>query len=370
MKKFGYMMMMTVLLGVQMNVSAQQYDDIESAWCDSVRRATDYVVRDSVVRQGDLQMPLWWTVYGEMPEDGRSLWISLHGGGGTTQQVNDGQWRNQKRLYRPDEGVYLAPRAPWNAWDMWFQAPIDAMFMEVIRTMVSHYGVNPDKVYIVGYSAGGDGVWRLAPRMTDRWAAASMMAGHPGDVSLVNLRNMPFMIWMGGEDKAYDRNRLAAVRGVEMDSLQSADPKGYFHETHILPGKPHWMDGEDRAAIPWLTRFRRQPWPRRVIWRQEEVLKESSYWVSVPRDEMQKGKRVDLSVRGNTIRVERCDYSRLTLRLSSELLKLDKKVKVTYRGKVLYNDHVKASADTYARTLHQMQDVRMASAYELQVRMW
>jgi dienelactone hydrolase len=27
--------------------------------------------------------------------------------------------------------------------------------------------VNPNKVYVMGYSAGGDGVWRLAPRMAD-----------------------------------------------------------------------------------------------------------------------------------------------------------------------------------------------------------
>jgi ABC-type multidrug transport system fused ATPase/permease subunit len=44
--------------------------------------------------------------------------------------------------------------------------------------------------------------------MADRWAAASMMAGHPGGVSLVNLRNTPYMMWVGALDKAYDRNAL------------------------------------------------------------------------------------------------------------------------------------------------------------------
>jgi poly(3-hydroxybutyrate) depolymerase len=45
-------------------------------------------------------------------------------------------------------------------------------------------GVNPDKVYLLGYPAGGDGVWQLAPRMADRFAAAAMMAGHPNGASL------------------------------------------------------------------------------------------------------------------------------------------------------------------------------------------
>ena len=30
--------------------------------------------------------------------------------------------------------------------------------------------VNPNKVYLLGYSAGGDGVYQLAPRMANRWA--------------------------------------------------------------------------------------------------------------------------------------------------------------------------------------------------------
>lgn len=33
---------------------------------------------------------------------------------------------------------------------------------------------------------------------------ASMMAGHPGEASQVNLRHVPFMIWMGENDGAYD----------------------------------------------------------------------------------------------------------------------------------------------------------------------
>jgi poly(3-hydroxybutyrate) depolymerase len=50
----------------------------------------------------------------------------------------------------------------------------------------------------MGYSAGGDGVFQIAPRMADHWAAAAMMAGHPGDAAALNLRNLPFTIFMGG----------------------------------------------------------------------------------------------------------------------------------------------------------------------------
>lgn len=356
-------------LAASLSCAAQQYDDIIQHWCDSVRDATKQIARDSIIYQDDLKMPLFWTIYGEEPSDGRSLWISLHGGGGVPAEINDGQWRNQMYLYRPEEGVYVAPRAPWNAWDMWCQEPIDSMYLQLIHTMIAHYNVNPDKVYILGYSAGGDGVWRMAPRMADHWAASSMMAGHPGDVSLVNLRNLPFMIWMGGKDAAYNRNRLAAVRGAEMDSLQAHDPEGYVHETHILPDKSHWMDREDRAALPWMAQHRRNPWPRHLVWQQEAVLKPHFYWVSVPQDEMGRGKRVEITIKNNIINILRCDYSCLTLRLSPELLSIERKIKVVHQGKTLFKGRIKSSSETFRRTLQKMQDPRMASPVELTVTM-
>ena len=99
--------------------------------------------------------------FGEAPPEGHSLWISMHGGGGTTAEVNDGQWQNQIRLYQPAEGIYVAPRAPTDAWNLWHEAHIDPMFQRLIEDYVALRGVNPNKIYLMGYSAGGDGVWQL-----------------------------------------------------------------------------------------------------------------------------------------------------------------------------------------------------------------
>ena len=351
------------------------YSDIRQHWLDSLREATADILRSRLIRQDGDSMKLWWTTYGEKPADGRSLWISLHGGGGTTPEVNDQQWHNQMRLYRPAEGVYVAPRSPLEAWDMWCQQPIDSMYRTLIRTMIAHCDVNPDKVYILGYSAGGDGVWRMAPRMADHWAAASMMAGHPGDVRLENLLNTPFMIWCGANDAAYDRSRLDRERGVQMDSLERTHPGGYIHQTHIIEGKGHWMDREDAAALPWMAQYRRQAWPRYVIWQQEAVLRPDFYWLSAPADELQRGKRVDAEVQGNTIIIHRCDYTSLTLYLSNELLDLSKPVTVRYigkanpkgKGKKVFKGRVTPSAETYRQTLHRRQDPRLAAPCRITV---
>ena len=86
--------------------------------------------------------------------------------------------------------------------------------------MVLFHQVNPDKVYLMGYSAGGDGVYQLAPRMADFFAAASMMAGHPNETSPQGLRNLPFAIYMGGKDAAYKRNEIAADWEKKLQALE------------------------------------------------------------------------------------------------------------------------------------------------------
>ena len=57
-------------------------------------------------------------VFGNAPAGGRSLWISMHGGGGGPAAMNDSQWKNQIGLYKPEEGIYVAPRAPTDTWNL------------------------------------------------------------------------------------------------------------------------------------------------------------------------------------------------------------------------------------------------------------
>ena len=304
---------------------------------------------------------------GAIPEDGRSLYISMHGGGECPKEVNDEQWMNQIYLYQPAEGVYIAPRAPWNTSDLWHRKGLDELFEELIQACVVFEGVNPNKVYLLGYSAGGDGVWRMAPRMADKWAAASMMAGHPGEASQVNLMNLPFMIWMGENDHYYDRNILAKEKGEVMDSLSKANPGKYIHQTNIIEGKGHWMDGVDAEALDWMAQYRRNPYPKKIVWRQEKVTREHFYWLSAPSDEIAQGKSVVASIDGNTINIEHCDYSRLTIYLNDNMLDLDKKVTVRYKGKKIERKKLKRTIYNLYSTLNTRNDRSYAFPCVLEV---
>jgi predicted esterase len=284
--------------------------------------------------------------FGPNDDTPRPLWISLHGGGGAPDEVNDRQWRNQARLYQPKEGVYIAPRAPTDTWNLWHRAHIDPLLDRLIANMIVARNVDPNRVYLLGYSAGGDGVYQLAPRMADRFAAASMMAGHPNEARPLGLRNLPFAIFMGAEDGAYDRNAVARRWADQLAELRAEDPAGYEHRVEIYPGLGHWMEGRDAEALPWMLEYVRDPWPDRVVWRQDDVVGARFYWLGVRPEEASAGQMIAAEIRGQTVAIE-TDPERspehLTLRLSDALVDLDRPVSVTVNGENVFDGRVMRS---------------------------
>jgi predicted esterase len=307
-------------------------------------------------------MPFFYEVCGEKPKAGRSLFISLHGGGGAPQQVNDQQWENQKRLYRPDEGVYLAPRAPTDSWDLWHQPHIDRLFDRLIEDLIVFEDVDANRVYLMGYSAGGDGVYKLAPRMADRWAAAAMMAGHPNGTSPLNLRNVAFTLHVGGNDAAYDRNKVAGQWQQELAALHAADPTGYTHLVKIYPNKGHWLDREDAAAVPWMASFSRNPLPKRVVWKHDDLTKSRFYWLAIGADGQRAGAEVVAELDGQRISIQPQGHEAaqelkgLVIRLNDQMLDLDMPVSITVGEREVFSGKAPRTIGMLHRTLAERGD--------------
>jgi hypothetical protein len=308
-------------------------------------------------------------VFGDAPTNGRSLWISMHGGGGAPKAVNDQQWKNQIGLYKPDEGIYVAPRAPTDNWNLWHEAHIDPMFDRLVEDYVVLRGVNPNRVYILGYSAGGDGVWQLAPRMADRWAAAAMMAGHPNDASLLPLRNLPFALFVGENDSAYNRNKVVAERAQQLNQLEKNDPGGYEHFARVYPGLSHWMNRKDSESLPWMAKHVRQPWPKKVVWVQDDVTHTRFYWLAVPEAEAIKGRQIIAEVKEHTIRISGDVPKLTTVRLSDELLDLDQPFRVLVNDREVFNGQVKRDKAVIRESLSERADPGTAAMAKV-VLMW
>jgi hypothetical protein len=323
---------------------------------------------DKTLTEGEYTMKFEYRLFGDKPADGRSLFISMHGGGNAKPEVNDQQWKNQIGLYKPAEGVYVAPRAPTNTWNLWHEAHIDPMLDRLIQAAVLMEGVNPNKVYIMGYSAGGDGVYQLAPRMADRWAAAAMMAGHPNEVTPVNLRNIGFTLHMGALDKAYDRNKIADRWGRWLDSLQTTDPGGYKHLVQLHEGRGHWMQREDTVAVAWMIPFRRNPVPNKVIWKQDDRTHSDFYWLAIPEEQAKTGREVIASYKGNVVTVDKNEYDTLIIRLNDTMMDLSKPVEVRYDGKRVFKGKVSRTLGTLQETVMRRHDPGLVFPARIELR--
>jgi poly(3-hydroxybutyrate) depolymerase len=319
---------------------------------------------------GDYTLRYEYSVFGEAPATGRSLYLSLHGGGETDAATNDSQWVNQQTLYEPEEGIYLAPRGPTDTWNLWHQDHIDGLFYRLITNFIVLEGVNPNRVYVMGYSAGGDGVYQLGPRMADSWAAAAMMAGHPNDARPESLRNIGFTIHVGGDDSAFDRNLVAAEWGMLLDDLEVGDPGGYPHEVQVHAGKGHWMDLEDAVAVPWMAEFTRNPVPTRVVWLQDDVPHDRFYWLGLAPEDRVAGRSVVASYEGQSVTVLASDLEgELEVLLDDRMLDLDVAVDVVGEGgETLFSGSVTRTIGTLARTIEARGDPELVWSGSVTVR--
>lgn len=327
------------------------------AHADSIRKSRAAELDARAIALGDTTMRFWFKTFGEKPQNGRSLWISMHGGGGAPPEVNEQQFENQKRLYTLDEGIYLAPRAPTDTWNLWHQGHIDALFARLIEDLIVLEDVDPDRIYLLGYSAGGDGVYQLAPRLSDRLAAAGMFAGHPNETKPIGLRNVPFALHVGADDAAFKRNAIAAQWGERLDELAAADPGGYAHQVQVHEGKGHWMDREERVALPWMASHTRDPRPARIVWEQDDVTHDRSYWLAVDRPDAKA--RVIATRAGQTITIELAkNVGPLRVLLDDAMADLDQDVIVVREEREVHRGPVRRTIALLARTLAERGDPR------------
>jgi dienelactone hydrolase len=190
-------------------------------------------------------------VKGEPDESGYPLYITLHGGGSATKEENDSAWHEMFGYYKDsvDHGIYVACRGMEDVWNMHFIPDAYAMYDRIIEDMVLLKNADPNRVYLLGFSAGGDGVYQITPRLADRLAAANMSSGHPNSVSLLNVANVPFQIQVGMRD-FYSDTALRCIRGAEFEKTLGDyhDTYGFGYERRVLVHVPEGHGINDCSA--------------------------------------------------------------------------------------------------------------------------
>ncbi len=285
----------------------------------------DFVRNDALRKQeieeqqmvfGDVVMKYGIKFMGEPDEHGYPLYIALHGGGqGETPEMNDHQWEIMGIYYARGmkHGIYVNPRGVRDTWDTHANPESYPLYDRLIQNMIAFYGADPNRVYICGFSAGGDGVYLIGPPMADRFAAVSMSAGHHNYNSILNLYNTPIRLQVGMNDFAYSRNTVTVEYMNLLDQLAKEYGGGYIHDGYVHKDKGHnfrdWSYEEQEVladpnkwleegctdskmvnanVIDFLKQYIRNPLPVKVVWdlkkRPEERAVESFYWLKADKD--------------------------------------------------------------------------------------
>ena len=106
--------------------------------------------------------------------------------------------------------------------------------LDVVADTKRHFRVDPEKIFLLGFSRGGAGVWSLGSRHPELWAGlVPISPATPGDPAPLDaMRDLPIFVVIGDQDKAVS---LRSVRrwARRMEELEMV------HELVELPGMGH-----------------------------------------------------------------------------------------------------------------------------------
>jgi predicted peptidase len=92
----------------------------------------------------------------------------------------------------------------------------DLLTMKVLERVCKRYRIDVDRIYLTGISSGGDGVWHLAAKHPDKWAAIVPLGGGAMPGIAPSIKHIPCWCFHGKNDTSvrveYARNMMAALR--------------------------------------------------------------------------------------------------------------------------------------------------------------
>ena len=127
------------------------------------------------------------------------LLMYLHGGMGRGDDVEKMGWYPVVKMCYSNDSlpfIVLSPQCP--AGETWTD---HELLNTLLDEIVSEYAVDTTRIYLAGYSMGGQGVWFLAYMHPERFAAIAPMSGVGNKFWASRLKNIPIWVFHGGEDR-------------------------------------------------------------------------------------------------------------------------------------------------------------------------
>ena len=159
---------------------------------------------------------------------------------------------------------------------------------------------------------------------------------------------------MGENDTPYNRNKVALEWKGKLYDLRKNDPEGYPHQVIIHQNKGHWMELLDTVAISWMSNYTRNPYPKKVVWKQDDVTQNRFYWL---RDDNPKERSLlVVKIKEQTISIDTTSINNFTIMLNDSMLNMDEPVIVEYNGEEIFKGIVPRSSEIIKKSINEYMD--------------
>ena len=310
--------------------------------------------------QNNQSLRFYDKVYGNPDPSGYCLFVCLHGGGQGAAQMNDDQWKN---IIPFENGgfkqgtIAVAPRGITNTWNLHFVQEANPAITRLVENYIIFNNVDPNRVYLMGFSAGGDGTYVLSERLPFLWAACSPQAGHPNNISTINLCNLPTYLAAGEKDSSFKRNQICVEYYKRILEQNGKYLGNYIAKVEVVAGSGHsfqcwrtprnsFFNGASQTnktndtAFTFMYSYTRNPNPSKISCDVKTFLTpfrnyytprgNSFYNIEVgknPPDLIQ----LEINYNNNTINIK--EGNNFKINLISSLFKSGDKVNLTHQGK-------------------------------------
>jgi predicted peptidase len=151
----------------------------------------------------------------------------------------------------------LAPQCPsgqtWSEPEFNQPSKWLVMTMEVLAKVEKEFPIDPDRVYLVGQSMGGLGVWSLLQNYQGRWAGAIIMSAYDTFSDVPAIAQVPLWVFQGDADSSVP---VTQVRSM-MAQLRKAHANLRYTEYH-KSGHEVWTKVfAEPDLLPWLSSQKR-----------------------------------------------------------------------------------------------------------------
>ncbi|HEX8552300.1 MAG TPA: sugar-binding protein [Abditibacteriaceae bacterium] len=176
----------------------------------------------------------------------RPLIVHLHGSGGHSELAAS-QTLPLLIAEAGPEPIIVYPQSP-GGW----RGPAVG---ELIDALAKQYAIDPNRVYLIGFSLGGIGSWEVALDQPERFAAVVPIGGRMGSpADAARLKNVPIWVFNGADDPGTTTEEAT----IMVDALRRAGGNPRFT---VMPGKSHG-DSQDAAyrypgMFKWMLEQRR-----------------------------------------------------------------------------------------------------------------